>query len=282
MRADATPAAGAMMHAGSRPPASIAPVAVLVAALAVAACATPPQRFRAELEVAGLRPETVAGLGFDHLVVRKPGTPSGALHVYIEGDGVPWLTPERASDDPTPRTPLALKLMLRDPREALYLGRPCYFGIGGRECDASVWTDRRYSDAVVASMAAALERAAGAAHRRILLIGYSGGGVLATLLARRLPGVDAVITIGANLDVAAWAALHRYTPLRGSLDPVALPQAHVHERHLVGSDDRNVPPALLERYARGRRNVEVIERPRFDHTCCWVDAWTDMLAKFAP
>jgi hypothetical protein len=271
-----------MKQSSSYRPSSIAPVAVLVATLLLGACATPQQRFRAELEAASLRAETIAGLGFDHLVVRKRGKASGPVHVYIEGDGVPWLTPERPSDDPTPRTPLALKLMLRDPREALYLGRPCYFGAGGRECDARAWTDQRYSAAVVASMATALDRALGGAQRRIVLIGYSGGGVLATLLSRRVPDVDAVITIGANLDVAAWAALHRYTPLAGSLDPVVLPHADVRERHLVGSDDRNVPPALLERYARGRRNVEVIERPRYDHVCCWVEAWTDLIAELAP
>jgi hypothetical protein len=261
----------------------IASAAILIVILAAAACASPQARFHAQLAAAGLRGETVRGAGFDHLVVRKPGKASGALHVYIEGDGVPWLTPERPSDDPTPRTPLALELMLRDPREALYVGRPCYFGIGGNECSARVWTDQRYSNAVVVSMGAALGRALGGEARRpVRLIGYSGGGVLATLLAHRVPDVESVITIGANLDVAAWTALHSYTPLGGSLDPAALPPSQVPERHLVGSDDRNVPPALLRRHARNRANVEVIERPRFDHVCCWVEAWTEILAKLAP
>lgn len=253
----------------------------IAAGFLCAGCTTPVERFRAAVDQAGLRSEIVRGAAFDHLVVKRPGRSEGPLHVYIEGDGIPWRTPEQPADDPTPRTPLAFQLMQRDAGEAIYLGRPCYFGAGGRHCDTRVWTDQRYSDAVVTSMAAALDRARGDARRPVRLIGHSGGGVLATLLARRVRRVDGVITIGANLDVAAWAALHRYTPLAGSLDPMALPHAEVRERHLVGSDDRNVPPALLRRYARGRRNVEVIERPRFDHLCCWVEAWPDLLANLA-
>jgi pimeloyl-ACP methyl ester carboxylesterase len=40
--------------------------------------------------------------------------------------------------------------------------------------------------------------------RRIGLIGYSGGGALATLIAERRGDVAWLITIAANLDLAAW------------------------------------------------------------------------------
>jgi pimeloyl-ACP methyl ester carboxylesterase len=143
----------------------------------------------------------------------------------------------------------------------------------------------RYSEAVVSSMAAALTtvlRARG--DKRILLIGYSGGGVLATLLTRRVDNVVAVITVGANLDVAGWANAHRYTPLAGSLDPARLrpasaTQTLIPELHYVGSDDAVVPPALLHGYARNRPGVQVIEWPGFGHVCCWVDVWPQVLAR---
>jgi pimeloyl-ACP methyl ester carboxylesterase len=259
--------------------------AAFVAALALSACATPSERFRARVAAAGLSSEIVRGSAFDHLVVRKPGTAGSALHVYIEGDGLPWRTPELPSDDPTPSAPLAFEMMLRDSREAIYLGRPCYFAVRGERCGARAWTDERYSEAVVASMAAALRAAtASRGDGRVRLVGHSGGGVIAVLLAQRLPDVVAVITVGANLDVARWAALHHYTPLAGSLDPARLPApgagaARVPEFHYVGGDDRVVPPEVLRGYAQRRAGARVIEWPRFDHVCCWIDAWPGILAK---
>jgi pimeloyl-ACP methyl ester carboxylesterase len=229
----------------------------------------------------------VPGTAFDHLVVRKPGRPTAPLHVYVEGDGTPWRTREMPADDPTPRMPLAFELMLRDPQAALYLGRPCYFGVVGPRCDARVWTHERYSESVVESMAEALRAALEpSGSPRIVLIGHSGGGVLAVLLAHRLPRVAAVVTIGANLDVARWTARHGYSPLAGSLDPTRLPPATrvppVPEFHYIGSDDRVVLPGELREYARGRAGVEVIEWPGFDHACCWGEAWRDILAALPP
>lgn len=248
-----------------------------------AGCATPSQRFAERAAEAGLAVETLAGQGFDHLLVRKPGRGPGPLHVYIEGDGRPWLTDTLPADDPTPRRALAFELMLRDPAPAVYLGRPCYFGLDHARCETRHWTDARYGDAIVDSMAAALRSIqAGRADRRLRLIGYSGGGVIATLLARRVAEVVDVVTVAANLDVGAWARLHRYTPLSASRDPRSLPPASIREIHLVGGNDANVPPALVRGYAGGRPNVALLEQPGFDHSCCWVDAWPTLLQRLPP
>lgn len=256
---------------------------VVVSALCLGTCASPAQRFNDRVRETGLAPYVVHGTSFDHLVVRKPGHSDGALHVYLEGDGTPWWTLDTPADDPTPRKPLAFELMLRDPQRALYLGRPCYFGVGRRDCRALDWTHERYSEAVVESMARALARSRDGA-ARLVIFGHSGGGVLAVLLAQRVPGVEGVVTVGANLDVAAWATLHEYSPLAGSLDPARLIPSTVGqpvaERHYVGSNDRVVPPYQLREYARGRSEVTVIEWPGFDHTCCWPDVWRDVLTAF--
>lgn len=252
----------------------------LIAASCLVGCATPVERFDARVHAAGLAPRVVKGATFDHLVVEKPGDGS-ALHVYIEGDGTPWQTLDIPSNDPTPRTPVAFELMLRDQNRAIYLGRPCYFGVRGQRCEVLAWTHERYSDRVVQSMASALS-AARSSGTPVVLIGHSGGGVVAVLLARRIDDVEAVVTIGANLDVAAWAALHRYAPLSGSLDPAGLPPAMApQEQHHVGSADRVVPAAQLRAYARGRPNVEIVEWEGFDHVCCWSDVWTEILATVA-
>jgi hypothetical protein len=258
-------------------------VAVAGAVLWLAGCATPMQRFHERVHDAGLTSRVVRGSTFNHLVVSKPGDTAGPLHVYIEGDGTPWLTRDTPARDPTPNTPLAFELMLRDPQAALYLGRPCYFGVGSRDCAPQVWTHERYSAAVVDSMAHALIAARGAAGAGdVVLLGHSGGGVLAVLLANETPDVVAIVTVGANLDVAAWSALHGYSPLVGSVDPARLLPARGADAlpawHHVGGKDRIVPPAQLLAYALGRPGVTVVEWPAFDHTCCWADVWKSILA----
>ena len=57
--------------------------------------------------------------------------------------------------------------------------------------------------------------------KQVILIGHSGGGALAVLLAPSVPEVTGVMTIAANLDTRAWTELHGYAPLDNSLNPVA-------------------------------------------------------------
>jgi hypothetical protein len=233
-------------------------------------------------EAQGLRSARVHGAGFEHVVRHRGGLGNASgLHVYLEGDGRPWATPTRVSADPTPRDPLALRLMLRDAQPSLYLGRPCYHG-GARQppCRPWLWTHGRYSEPVVASMAAALTAIVEANRvREVTLIGYSGGGVLAMLLAPRVPGVVAVITVAANLDIDAWAGLHGYSPLQGSLNPAQLPAlpARIRQHHFAGSRDREAPPAVTRAGLRTQHGAEVHEIPGADHRCCWVERWPDLL-----
>jgi pimeloyl-ACP methyl ester carboxylesterase len=54
---------------------------------------------------------------------------------------------------------------------------------------------------------------------RLTLVGYSGGGTIAVLLAARRSDVAEVITVAANLDVGYWTQRDGLSPLTGSLDP---------------------------------------------------------------
>jgi hypothetical protein len=129
---------------------------------------------------------------FKHLVVEHfPLKNSDELHIYIEGDGLPWIE-NAPTADPTPRNPLALELMHQDTGNAIYLGRPCYFNhyaLGAdQRCDVRYWTSARYSQQVIDDMSAIAARyIADKKPRKIILIGYSGGGVLATMMACALP-----------------------------------------------------------------------------------------------
>ena len=231
---------------------------------------------------AGLTPAIVQGTMFQHVTFVRPTPAAGPWYVFIEGDGSPWSGGgTRVSDDPTPHHPLALTLAAQTPASIMYLGRPCYFQArNDAACRPSAWTSERYSEQIVASMAAVINRhvAANASHG-VVLIGYSGGGVLAVLIAP-LVQASAVITIAANLDVEAWARWHRYTPLNGSLNPAAQPPLNSpREWHLVGDRDTVVPPRLSQRYLDRLTPEHVWHYPRFDHVCCWEQQWPGIFAR---
>jgi pimeloyl-ACP methyl ester carboxylesterase len=222
---------------------------------------------------------------FRHRIYRRQagaGAGGGALHVYIEGDGMPFLEPATVALDPTPRDPLMLRLMALDPAPSVYLGRPCYFGLSHDQgCNPAYWTVRRFAPEVVASLAAALRSEVDLSQARsIELYAHSGGGTLAVLLANRVPAVTRVVTIGANLDTTAWCSLHHYTPLLGSLNPAREPgpPSRVRLLHLVGSDDTNTPPELVQSAASrtgASDAVRVIQG--FTHNCCWQEIWSRVL-----
>jgi len=113
----------------------------------------------------------------------------------------------------------------------------------------------------------------------IILIGYSGGGVLAWLIAERLPEVTQLITIAANLDINAWTREHGYSPLVGSLNPASrapLPQ-RILQLHLTGERDTNSPARLVQSViAKQGRYAEIRVVPS-DHRCCWEEFWPSLL-----
>lgn len=248
---------------------------LLVLVLSLAGCATPAQRVDAIAAAAGFSRTVVRGAGFEHVVYANDRPVGAAVHVYIEGDGRAYLDRWTAAPDPTPHRPLMLELMKSDPARAVYVGRPCYFGLAAdAPCTPLDWTLRRFSAPVVDSMASAVMAAAAGAPS-IEIYGHSGGGTLAVLLARRLSGVTRVVTLAGNLDPVAWNRLHGYTAFTDFVDPLAdgpLP-ARVSQVHAVGARDRNVPPSLVEAAAHtlGATDVRVIAGA--DHTCCWERTW---------
>jgi hypothetical protein len=258
-------------------------LSVLAMLSMLAGCVDPATRVRSFARRAGFEEDLVNGSAFRHRIYRHP-TPSdpgagvNVLHVYIEGDGRPFLGPTTVALDPTPRDPLMLHLMALDPAPSIYLGRPCYFGLShDRGCDPSYWTLRRFSPEVVDSLAAALRTEVARWKAQSLeLYGHSGGGTLAVLLAGRLPDVTRVVTIGANLDTTAWCSLHGYTPLLGSLNPAQLGPlpGRIRVLHLVGSDDTNTPPALVESGASKTGAIDSVRIIQgYTHSCCWWKVW---------
>ena len=256
-------------------------------ALWLAACADPARKSARFAQQHGFQSDVVTGSLFQHRVYRADADSSGTgvLHVYIEGDGSPFLDRNSVALDPTPRDPLMLRLMALDPSPSIYLGRPCYLGLSGdRHCNPRYWTLERFSADVVNSMAAALlSEAARVRATSLQLYGHSGGATLAVLLADRIPEVTQVVTIGANLDIDAWSAMHGYTTLSGSLNPMSMQwhRAPPQMMHLVGSQDKNTPPALIQQAAKTSvgGSVRVVEG--YNHNCCWEQIWPSILRNAA-
>jgi pimeloyl-ACP methyl ester carboxylesterase len=230
----------------------------------------------------GFTRSTGHGTRFDHFVVRSPTmSDCASLRVYVEHDGTPWSTPNTVASDPTPRVPLALELMGRDTGCRVYVGRPCYFGHQfDPGCDARWWTSHRYSDEVVLSMAAVATRLVDdSGANEVVLIGYSGGGTIAWLMARHMPSVSGVVTIAANLDIRAWTELHGFSPLVASANPAGLdplPEG-VRQWHFVGGNDRNVPPGVVRGVVARQPSAQLLEISEFDHVCCWISRWPELL-----
>ena len=248
---------------------------------------------RAEAEriaaAGGLVPEVVAAGRFDLLAYRRLAAGDGdRLVVYIEGDGLAWINRGQPSEDPTPTDPVALRLAARDDSASvLYLARPCQFVTGSeaRNCAPRYWSTARYAPEVVEAAGDAIDLVkAQAGKREIELVGYSGGGVLATLVAARRTDVMRVITVAANLDLPSWTAYHHVTPLSQSLNPTdfAASLAKVPQVIFVGERDDVVPPSLIERIARpfsAGAPVAVVPVAGFSHYCCWSERWPELLRK---
>jgi pimeloyl-ACP methyl ester carboxylesterase len=254
--------------------------------LALAGCVTPAEQSDRAARALGLRPGVVRGQPYLHATYAPDDErPSGAarepssvpLHVYLGGDGSPRGALRWRPADPTP-DPIVLRLLALDPAPRVYLGRPCYHAVS--PCDSWLLGLGRYSEAVVTSMAAAVEglRAPG---QPVVLLGHSGGGTLAMLLAARLQGVRAVVTVAGNLDVGAWTSLHGFEPLRGSLDPAReppLPQA-ITQLHVAGALDENVPVALTRAALARQPGARLRLLPQAAHDGPWESAWPGVLAE---
>lgn len=247
-------------------------------------CTTPTKSISARAASLKFEPLVIAGTTYKHrLYAARTTSPKQVLHIYIEHDGSPWLLEgTQVSRDPTPRNPLMLEWMSLDTASRLYLGRPCYFDLDtSPPCSPLLWTHQRYSEGVVDSMVAALQKFLGVRpHDQLAFFGYSGGGALAMLLAERFPETVAVVTIAGNLDIDAWVKLHDYSQLEGSINPTSRPPLpeRIVQRHYVGAKDDNIPPGIVREFSATRPGSQVVEIPNFDHICCWGKLWPKILA----
>lgn len=231
-----------------------------------------------DVQTEGVIAEVVSGDGFKHQVYRNRSGNGKILHVYLEGDGRPWLSRRRIALDPTPKNPLMLKLMSLDSAPSVYVGRPCYFIAQDDNCSPQWWTQKRYAAEVVSSLNQVIQQYA-ENYEGIALFGHSGGGSLAMLVAAQREDVVALMTLAGNLDIDRWAIHHGYSPLVGSLNPANQPALNqsILQKHFLGALDINVMPEMVLATIERQIQADFYLLDNVDHSCCWRKLWPQLL-----
>jgi hypothetical protein len=204
-------------------------------------------------------------------------------HIYIEGDGLAWITSRRISSDPTPLNPVALKLANKDTKECkIYLARPCQY-TNNKHCSSEYWTSHRFSKEILNSYIDVLDDIKSKySIKGYELYGFSGGGAIATLLASHRDDVSLLVTIAGNIDHDSWTKYHKISALDGSLNPIeyANKLKDTKQYHLLGSSDKTINYNTYKKYHKIFRNNPNVKHIIFDdytHTCCWDKEWEKIL-----
>lgn len=260
---------------------------LLAAATALTGCAGDPlQHANSLAQPAGLQHELVPAGPFLLTAYARITRPEQPLTVYIEGDGLAWRNRYEPSDDPTPRRALGLALAAADSGpNVVYLARPCQFTpmADNPRCEVGYWTGKRFAPEVVAAMDEAVGHyLARLRQARVNLVGYSGGGAIAVLVAARRHDVASLRTVAGNLDQVALNRWHKVSPMPDSLNPIDVAErvAAIPQLHFSGGDDQIVLTRFAQAFVSRTgpcARVEVL--PGLSHEGDWAAIWPRLLAQ---
>ncbi|MCT7633640.1 alpha/beta hydrolase [Aliarcobacter butzleri] len=204
------------------------------------------------------------------------------IKIYVEGDGLSWISKSIISSNPTPINPIALKLMLLDNSSCkIYLARPCQY-ITSNGCEEKYWTSHRFNTKIIESYEHVLNNLKKEyTNTKFDLIGYSGGGAIVTLLASSRNDVNSITTIAGNLDIEEWSEIQKISSLNGSLNPANYSKEleNIKQTHLIGENDKIIPKDIFFSYQSKFKNKENIKYFIYDstHNCCWEDIYRKYL-----
>lgn len=221
-------------------------------------------------------------------LLKAPPNGDGAeyLVVYLEGDGRVLNQRGILRDDPTPSRSMVFELAALDPAPAvLYLARigqyqAQYTGVAYQ----AYWAEGRLAPAVVHAADEAITTIkARVGAKRVYLIGFSGGGGLACLLASQRRDAAGLVTVAGLLDHEWWTRTNNYPPLTGSLNPAdfAADLAAVPQIHFYGRDDTLATPEMSARFASlaAFENLSRVAAPA-GHDTGWPQAWPGLLRDY--
>jgi len=207
---------------------------------------------------------------------------SKQLVVYIEGDGMAWISRDQLSNNPTPVRPVALELASLDMGvNILYIARPCQYlwPQSMSNCSSDYWNDKRGSEKVISAINQVISIIkAREGFLSIKLIGYSGGGGIAAIITNRRDDVEKLVTIAGNLNYDLFTKIHNLTPMSGSIDPITIAKqiALTPQIHYVGEEDKIVP----EQIARSFSDKVVVVKG-VTHAS-WAEKWREVVSEVFP
>ena len=239
-----------------------------------------------------MAPFTFSGKYFDIFGYQRVGDVSQPIIIYIEGDGLNYLSFHKISPDPTPIDPLGLRFSaIDDSPNVIWLARPCQYvmsqyviaeDITHRICHQDVWTVKRYHPHILHDYENLLIHIQQQYQQKNLhLVGYSGGGAIAALVAAKPKIKDNIIslrTIAGNLHNNALINYHQVSPMLESRDPIDIANdiRDIPQIHYVGRHDDVVLPFVAHDFKKRAANdqcVFVTENKKATHIRGWDSFW---------
>ena len=284
-------------------------IILVVAISTLTACQPAAIKLQKEAIRIGLEKDIIATKPIPIVIYKKIAAKNRSrLYIYIEGDGQPWdkgywpasdpntrksvvlplLAQQLLQQSPLKQSPLKQSPLKQSPLKhaeynAIYLARPCYaWKTMPKNCTHFFWTSGRYSETVVDILNQGMDAIKQQYNiNQFVLVGHSGGGTLAMLLAARRKDISAIITLSANLNHSAWTHYFGYLPLSDSLNPATqqtLPKK-IPRWHLIGEQDHTIPSHIT--YQAGQKDpyAHLTLYTHFDHSCCWQIIWESILMK---
>lgn len=193
----------------------------------------------------------------------------GTAQLYIEGDGLTYVSNQSISRSPTPKYPVALHLATKDhAKNVIYLSRPCQIsGMADGEtyCHHRYWTKDRFSPEIIESYQQALNEL----KRRygftdFNLIGYEGGAAIAGTLA------------GMRDDVLSFRSVS------GDLADIASPDAlyNLPQKHYFGVHDEETPAEIWTSYLTTLSGSPCVSHQvvrEVGYEDGWANRWGDLI-----
>lgn len=219
---------------------------------------------------------------------RKITDPAQPVHIYIEGDGLAWLSRSTPSMNPTPTEPVALQLaaMDRGPN-VVYLARPCQYTALSESpsCSQRSWTGGRFDTGVIEAMNEAVAQIDAPAG--ITLTGFSGGANIAALIAARRQDVKELRTVAGNLAPETLNKIHGVSAMPSALSARSVGPliAHIPQMHFIGGADEIVTAPVYEAYAATTGQGACVSSeivPGVTHTKGWAPLWPALMQRPLP
>lgn len=211
------------------------------------------------------------------------------VNIYIEGDGLAWLSRSTPSLNPTPKDPIALTLASKDRSpNVVYLARPCQYTAlddpDNAGCsDHTYWTGKRFAPEIINAYMHALDTIkTKSGTTEFHITGYSGGANIAGLLAAARTDVTMIRTVAGNIDNHYFTQYHKVSTMPDSLNMAdhAEQLADTPQLHLIGAEDDMVPPHIYRSYALKAGASPCISHrviPDIQHEKGWDKLWPLLL-----